>query len=401
MMCPIYMDYQTTTPVDRDVLEAMLPYFTEHFGDPASRAHAWGWAAEEAVDRAREQIALLIGAQPEEIFFTSGATESDNLAIKGIAHAYGERGRHLITQATEHRAVLDSCRALEKEGYTITYLPVDGYGLVDPEAVCQAITDQTILVSIMHANNEVGTIQPLAEIGHLVKARGVLFHSDAVQTVGKIACDVDDLGLDLLSISGHKMYGPKGVGALYVRKTRPRRINLTPLLDGGGHERGIRSGTLNVPGIVGLGKACEIAARLWSAEGERLTRLRQRFVDGVMQALEHCYLNGHPSQRLPGNINLSFAGVDGEALIMGMTEVACSSGSACTSTTLEPSYVLKAMGLDDTLIHASIRFGLGRWTTEAEVDAAVQSVASRVRRLRVMSPQYELMVRQASPKAGR
>lgn len=401
MTRPIYMDHQTTTRVDHSVLEAMLPYFTEHFGDPASRAHAWGWAAEEAVDRAREQIAQLIGAQPEEIFFTSGATEADNLAVKGIAHAYRERGRHLITQATEHRAVLDSCRALEREGFTVTYLPVDGYGLVDPEAVRQALTDQTILVSIMHANNEVGTIQPLAEIGQIVKARGVLFHSDAVQTVGKIACDVDALQLDLLSISGHKMYGPKGIGALYVRKTRPRRITLTPLLDGGGHERGIRSGTLNVPGIVGLGQACAIGEHLWREEGERLTRLRQRFVAGVTQALDHCYLNGHPIQRLPNNINLSFAGVDGEALIMGMTEVACSSGSACTSTTLEPSYVLKAMGLDDALVHASIRFGLGRWTTEAEVDAAVQIVASRVKRLREMSPQYELMVRQASPKASR
>jgi len=401
MTHPIYMDYQTTTPIDRAVLEAMLPYFTDQFGDPASRSHAWGWAAEEAVDRAREQIATLIGAQPEEIFFTSGATESDNLAIKGIAHAYSEQGRHIVTQSTEHRAVLDSCRALEQEGFVITYLPVDRYGVVDPEAVREALTGQTILVSIMHANNEVGTIQPLAEIGQIVKARGILFHSDAVQTVGKIACDVDDLHLDLLSISAHKMYGPKGVGALYVRKTRPRRIRLTPLFDGGGHERGMRSGTLNVPGIVGLGKACEIGARLWAEEGERLAQLRERFIAGVGQVLEHTYLNGHPTQRLPNNINLSFAGVEGEALIMGMTEVACSSGSACTSTTLEPSYVLKALGLDEALIHASIRFGLGRWSTEAEVDTAVQIVASRVKRLREMSPQYELMVRQAPPRTNR
>jgi cysteine desulfurase len=267
--------------------------------------------------------------------------------------------------------------------------------------VREAITDQTILVSIMHANNEVGTTQPLAEIGRIVKARGILFHSDAVQTVGKIECHVDDLRLDLLSISAHKMYGPKGVGALYVRKTRPRRIKLTPLLDGGGHERGLRSGTLNVPGIVGLGQACEICARVWREEGERLTRLRERFIAGVMQELDHTYLNGHPTQRLPNNINLSFAGVDGEALIMGMTEVACSSGAACTSTTLEPSYVLKAMGLDDALVHASIRFGLGRWTTAEEVDDTVQIVGGRVKRLREMSPRYEMMLRGVVPKSGR
>jgi cysteine desulfurase len=400
MKRPIYMDHQTTTPIDGAVLEAMMPYLTDQFGDPSSRSHAWGWAAEEAVDRAREQVAALIGAQPEEIFFTSGATESDNLALKGIARAYKEQGQHIVTQQTEHRAVLDSCHTLEQEGFTITYLPVDRHGLVAPEAVQQAITDQTILVSIMHANNEVGTIQPLAEIGAVVKARGILFHSDAVQTVGKIACHVDDLQLDLLSISAHKMYGPKGVGALYVRKTRPRRLKITPLFDGGGHERGLRSGTLNVPGIVGLGKACEVCERVWPAEGERLARLRERFVSGIMHGLDYTYLNGHPTQRLPNNINLSFAGVDGEALIMGMTEVACSSGSACTSTTLEPSYVLKALGLDEALIHASIRFGLGRWSTEAEVDATVQIVASRVKRLREMSPQYELMLRQAPPVAN-
>jgi cysteine desulfurase len=395
------MDHQTTTPIDRDVLEAMMPYLTDQFGDPSSRSHAWGWAAEEAVDRARDQVATLIGAQPEEMFFTSGATESDNLAIKGIARAYKGQGRHIVTQQTEHRAVLDSCRTLEQEGLTITYLPVDRYGLVDPDAVRQALTDQTVLVSIMHANNEVGTIQPLAEIGAIVKARGILFHSDAVQTVGKIACNVDELQLDLLSISAHKMYGPKGVGALYVRKTRPRRINMMPLLDGGGHERGLRSGTLNVPGIVGLGKACEIGMRLWPDEGERLTRLRERFVAGVMRGLAHTYLNGHPTQRLPANINLSFAGVDAEALVMGMTEVACSSGSACTSTTLEPSYVLRAMGLDEALVHASIRFGLGRWTTQDDVDATVQTVISRVQRLREMSPQYELLARGSAPGSGR
>jgi cysteine desulfurase len=376
-----------------------MPYFTEQFGDPSSRSHAWGWAAEEAVDRARDQVAATIGAQPEEIFFTSGATESDNLAIKGIARAYRERGQHIVTQQTEHRAVLDSCRTLEQEGFTVTYLPVDRHGLVDPEAVRRALTDQTILVSIMHANNEVGTVQPLAEIGAIVKQRGVIFHSDAVQTVGKIACQVDELQLDLVSISAHKMYGPKGVGALYVRKTRPRRLRVTPLLDGGGHERGLRSGTLNVPGIVGLGKACEIATRVWPDEAERLTGLRERFVTGILSRLEHTYLNGHPTQRLPNNVNLSFTGIDGEALIMGMPEVACASGSACTSTTLEPSYVLRAMGLDDALLHASIRFGLGRWTTEEEVDFTVQTVTSRVMRLREMSPQYAVMARGAPTRS--
>jgi cysteine desulfurase len=401
MKLPIYMDHQTTTPVDRDVLEAMMPYLTDQFGDPSSRSHAWGWAAEEAVDRAREQIATLVGALPEEIFFTSGATESDNLAIKGIARAYREQGRHIVTQQTEHRAVLDSCRQLEQEGFAITYLPVDRDGFVDPEVVRQALTPQTILVSIMHANNEVGTIQPLAAIGKVVKERGILFHSDAVQTVGKIACQVDDLQLDLMSISAHKMYGPKGVGALYVRKTRPRRIKCTPLFDGGGHERGLRSGTLNVPGIVGLGMACEVCDRVWRHEGEPLTRLRERFVAGIRRELNHTYLNGHPTQRLPNNINLSFAGVDGEALIMGMTEVACSSGSACTSTTLEPSYVLKAMGLEDALVHASIRFGLGRGTTEDEVDYTVQTVVSRVKRLREMSPQYEIMTRGGDAQSSR
>jgi cysteine desulfurase len=401
MKRPIYMDHQTTTPIDREVLEGMMPYLTDQFGDPSSRSHAWGWAAEEAVDRAREQVATLIGAQPEEICFTSGATESDNLAIKGIARASKAQGQHIVTQQTEHRAVLDACRTLEQEGFTITYLPVDRHGLVDPDAVREAITDQTILVSIMHANNEVGTIQPLAEIGAIVKARGILFHSDAVQTVGKIACNVDDLQLDLLSISAHKMYGPKGIGALYVRKTRPRRIKLTPLFDGGGHERGLRSGTLNVPGIVGLGKACEVCERVWPTEGERLTRLRERFIGGILYELDYTYSNGHPTQRLPNNVNLSFAGVDGEALIMGMTEVACSSGSACTSTTLEPSYVLKAMGLDDALVHASIRFGLGRWITEEEVDFAVQTVVSRVKRLREMSPQYEMLVRGVASRSGR
>lgn len=389
MQLPIYLDHNTTTPMDPRVLEAMMPYLTHQFGDAASRSHAWGWAAEEAVDKAREQVAALIGAQPEEIFFTSGATESDNLAIKGIARAYKDKGHHLVTQHTEHRAVLDSCRSLEKEGFEITYLPVDQYGLVAPEAVREAIIDQTVLVSLMHANNEVGTVQPLAEIGTIVKEKGVLFHTDAVQTVGKIACHVDDLKLDLLSISGHKMYGPKGVGALYVRKTRPRRIKVIPLVEGGGHERGLRSGTLNVPGIVGLGKACEICQRVWQAEQARLTGLRARFVERITREVDYIHLNGHPTLRLPNNINLSFAFVEAEALIMGLKDIACSSGAACTSSTLEPSYVLKAMGLEEALVHASVRFGLGRGSTEEEVDYTVQSVADRVKRLRAMSPQYQ------------
>jgi cysteine desulfurase len=388
MKLPIYLDYNTTTPLDPEVLEAMMPYLTRQYGDPASRSHAFGWAAEEAVDRARDQVAALIGAQPEEIVFTSGATESDNLALKGIAHAYRAQGNHLITQHTEHRAVLDSCRTLEKHGFEVTYLPVDRYGLVDPEAVRAAITERTILVSLMHANHEVGTVQPVAAIGEIVKARGVLLHSDAVQAVGKIDCRVDDLHVDLLSISGHKLYGPKGVGALYVRKTRPRRIKLVPLLDGGGQERGLRSGTLNVPGIVGLGKACEIAERDRNTEHERLARLRARFLDRITSTLDSVQLNGHPIQCLPNHLNLSFEFVEGEALIMGLKEIACSSGSACTSTTLEPSYVLKAMGLREELVHASIRFSLGRWTDEADVDAAVQAVGDRVRRLRELSPQY-------------
>jgi len=392
---PIYLDHNTTTPLDPEVLDAMMPYLTHQYGDPASRSHAWGWVAEEAVDGAREQVATLIGAQPEEIVFTSGATESDNLAMKGIAYAYRSQGHHLITQETEHRAILDSCSTLEKDGFAITYLPVDRHGMVDPEAVRAALTEKTILVSIMHANHETGAIQPLAEIGRIVKARGVLFHSDAVQAVGKIECQVDELQADLLSISGHKMYGPKGVGALYVRKTRPRRIKLVPLLDGGGHERGMRSGTLNVPGIVGLGKACELASRVRLTEAERLARLRSRFLERLTQDLDDVHLNGHPTQCLPNHLNLSFEFVEGEALIMGLREIACSSGSACTSSTLEPSYVLKAMGLREDLVHASIRFSLGRWTTDADVDEAVRQVVERVKRLRAMSPQYGLARKKA------
>ncbi|MGH8058106.1 MAG: IscS subfamily cysteine desulfurase [Candidatus Entotheonellia bacterium] len=392
---PIYLDHNTTTPLDPGVLDAMMPYLTHQYGDPASRSHAWGWAAEEAVDGAREQVATLIGAQPEEIVFTSGATESDNLAMKGIAHAYRSQGNHLITQQTEHRAILDSCRTLEKDGFAITYLPVDRHGMLDPDAVREALTEKTILVSIMQANHETGTIQPLAEIGSIVKARGVLFHSDAVQAVGKIECQVDALQVDLLSISGHKMYGPKGVGALYVRKTRPRRIKLVPLFDGGGHEREMRSGTLNVPGVVGLGKACELFSRVRHAEAERLARLRSRFLERLTQGLDDVHLNGHPTQCLPNHLNLSFEFVEGEALIMGLKEVACSSGSACTSSTLEPSYVLKAMGLREDLVHASIRFSLGRWSTEADVDEAVRQIVERVKRLRAMSPQYGLARKKA------
>jgi cysteine desulfurase len=388
---PIYLDHHATTPLDPAVLEAMLPYFTEKFGNAASQTHAYGWEAEEAVHTAREQVAALINAKPEEIIFTSGATESDNLALKGIARAYRERGHHIITTTTEHKAVLDTCKVLECEGFEVTYVPVDHTGLVDPEDIRKAITPHTILISVMYVNSEIGTIGPLAEIGAIARERGVLFHSDAVQGVGKIACDVDALQVDLLALSGHKIYGPKGIGALYVRKTRPERIRLHPLIDGGGQERGWRSGTLNVPGIVGLGQACVLCQQLWSEESTRLRRLRQRLYDDIMARLDEVFLNGHPERRVPGNLNLSFAHVQGESLLLSLKDiVALSSGSACTSDSHEPSYVLRALGVDDTLAHAAIRFGLGRGTTEADVDTVVDAVVERVERLRALSPISDL-----------
>ena len=387
---PIYMDNHATTPVDPRVLQAMLPYFSETFGNAASRNHSFGWAAEEAVDKSRNQIASLINAKAKEIIFTSGATESDNLAIKGIVEFYKDKGNHIITCVTEHKAVLDSCRTLERNGKAVvTYLPVDKYGMVDPDAVRAAITEKTILITLMYANNEIGTIHPVAEIGRLAKEKGIVFHCDAVQAVGKIPVDVERDGIDLLSMSAHKIYGPKGVGAIYVRSKGPR-VRLTPQMDGGGHERGMRSGTLNVTGIVGLGKACEIAGTEMAEENRRLLDLRNKLQAGIFERLDEVYVNGHPTERLPGNLNVSFAYVEGESLLMGISDIAVSSGSACTSATLEPSYVIRALGIDEELAHSSIRFGLGRFNTGDEVDFVTDRVTKEVKRLREMSPLYEM-----------
>ena len=388
---PIYMDNQATTQMDPRVLDAMLPYFSEHFGNAASRNHPFGWAAEEAVDTARSQIAQLIGAKAKEIIFTSGATESDNLAIKGVAEFYKDKGNHIITCVTEHKAVLDSCKALERAGKAdVTYLSVDEYGMLNPDDVKNAITDKTVLISIMYANNEIGTIHPIREIGRIAKEKGILFHCDATQGVGKVPVDVEQDGIDLLSMTGHKIYGPKGCGALYIRAKGPR-VRLTPLIDGGGHERGMRSGTLNVPGIVGLGKACELCGQELETEAAKLISLRTRLHEGINSKLEDIYLNGHPTQRIPGNLNLSFSYVEGESLLMGINkEIALSSGSACTSATLEPSYVLKALGVGEELAHTSIRFGLGRFNTEEEVDTVIDRMTEVVQRLRDLSPLYEM-----------
>ena len=387
---PIYMDNNSTTRVDPRVVEAMLPYFTEHYGNAASRSHAYGWEAETAVEEAREQIAGIIGAGAKEVIFTSAATESSNLAIKGVAGMYKKKGNHIVTQATEHKATLDTCKRLERDGFQVTYLPVDKYGQVHPDQVREAITDKTILVTIMAANNEIGTIQPIGAIGRLCKEKGVLFHTDAVQVIGKVPVDVEEMGIDLLSMTAHKIYGPKGVGALYVRKKDPR-VRLEPQIDGGGHERGMRSGTLPVPLIVGFGKACAIAKDVMPEESDRTFRLRERLREGIMSKLPESYLNGHPTERLPGNANISFAYVEGEGLMMGIKDVAVSSGSACTSASLEPSYVLRALGVGDELAHSSIRFGIGRFNTEAEVDAVVDLVVREVSRLREMSPLYEMV----------
>ncbi len=386
---PIYMDNHATTPMDPRVLEAMLPYFMEKFGNAASRNHPFGWTAEEAVEQAREQIAKLVGATAKEIIFTSGATESDNLAIKGVAEMYREKGNHIITAVTEHKAVLDTCKRLEKYGYRVTYLPVQKDGLVDLEDLKRAIDDKTILVTIMAANNEIGVLQPWREIGKICHERGVLFHTDGVQAVGKVPIDVVKDNIDLMSITAHKIYGPKGVGALYVRRKNPR-VQISAIIDGGGHERGMRSGTLNVPGIVGLGKACAIAKEEMAQEGAHLAALRERLRDRIMGRLDEVYINGSPEHRLPGNLNISFAYVEGESLLMGINDVAVSSGSACTSATLEPSYVLKALGTGDDLAHSSIRFGIGRFNNEAEVDYVADRVCETVERLRELSPLYEM-----------
>ena len=389
MNFPIYMDYHATTPLDPRVLEAMMPYLTSKFGNAASRNHAFGWEAEEAVEKARKQIATLIGANAKEIVITSGATESNNLAIKGVAEMYAERGNHIITAATEHKATLDTCKRLEKHGYRITYLPVLASGLVDLDMLRESITDKTILISIMYANNEIGVIQPVREIGKLAKEKGVLFHTDAVQSVGKVPVNVIDDNIDLMSISGHKLYGPKGVGALYVRRKSPR-VQLTAQIDGGGHERGMRSGTLNVPGIVGLGEACELCRKEMATESVRLRTLRDKLRAKLEGALDEVYINGTMESRLPHNLNISFAFVEGESLLMGINDVAVSSGSACTSATLEPSYVLKALGAGDDIAHSSIRFGLGRFSTDEEVDYVAQKVISVVQHLRELSPLYEM-----------
>jgi cysteine desulfurase len=386
---PIYFDNNATTRTDPRVVEAMLPYFTEHYGNAASRNHQFGWEAEKAVDAAREQIGKLIGATGKELIFTSGATESTNLALKGVVAMYKKKGNHIITQVTEHKATLDTCKRLEREGCSVTYLPVDAEGRVTAKQVEDAITDKTILVSIMFANNEIGTVMPIAEIGKVCKAKGVLFHTDAVQAVGKVPVDVQAMGIDLLSLSGHKMYGPKGIGALYVRKKDPR-VRLEPMIDGGGHERGMRSGTLPVPLIVGLGKAAEIARLEMDTEVKRTYTLREKLRKTIMDGLSESYLNGHPTERLPGNANISFAYVEGEGLMMGIKDVAVSSGSACTSASLEPSYVLRALGVGDELAHSSIRFGLGRFSTEEEVDYVAKLVVKEVKRLREMSPLFEM-----------
>jgi cysteine desulfurase len=390
LQLPIYMDYNATTPVDPRVLDEMLPYFTVKFGNAASRSHSFGWTSEQAVDAAREQIARFIGADSgTEIVFTSGASESDNLALKGVAEFYKDKGNHIITTVIEHKAILDTCKRLQKQGYEVTYLSVGKDGLVDPEDVRKAITDKTLLVSVMLANNEIGTVQPLAEIGKITRERGVLFHTDAVQGLGKVPFDVTSTNADLVSISAHKMYGPKGVGALWVRRSKPR-VRLVAQMDGGGHERGMRSGTLNVPSIVGFGKAAEIAMAEGAAEATRLRTQRERLRSVIMDGLDQVFVNGSLEHRLPGNLNLSFAFVEGESIIMDIKDVAVSSGSACTSASLEPSYVLRAMGVGDELAHSSIRFGIGRFTTDEEIEYVGKLVIEKIRKRREMSPLYEM-----------
>lgn len=415
---PIYLDNNATTPVDPRVFQAMAPYFTEIFGNSASRNHSFGWAAEAAVEKARVQVAKLIGAtvttkkEPDgttshwpdgsvreealEIIWTSGATESNNLAIKGVAEMYAEKGKHIITQTIEHKAVIDPCKRLEREGYTVTWLTPDVTGQISAKQVADAIRPDTILVSIMYANNEIGTVNPIAEIGKLCKEKGVLLHTDATQAVGKIPVDVEKDGIDLLSISAHKMYGPKGMGCLYVRRKNPR-VRLTPIFDGGGHERGFRSGTINVPGCVGLGKAAELARVEMPEESARLKRLREKLHKGITDKIDFVTLNGHPTDRLPHVVNLSFAYVEGESMLLDINDVAVSSGSACTSASLEPSYVLKALGVTEDLAHSSIRFGLGRFTTEEEIDYVVNKLTKAIKRLRDMSPLYEMALEGIDP----
>lgn len=386
---PIYMDYQATTPTDQRVVEAMLPYFTENFGNPHSRSHSFGWEAEAAVEDSRAKLASLIGASPKEVIFTSGATESNNLAVKGVSRFYKERKDEIVTVITEHKCVLDACRHLEEEGFKVTYLPVKPSGLVDLNRLKSAINERTAIVSVMTINNEIGVIQPIAEIGNICREMGVFFHTDAAQAVGKIPLNVDEMKIDLMSISGHKMYGPKGIGALYVR--RKPRVRLQALINGGGQERGMRSGTLSTPLCVGFGKAAEIAEKEMAADAEKIRNLSERFLNGINSQLSDVIVNGDTDQRYPGNLNLSFAYVEGESLMMGMRDIAVSSGSACTSASLEPSYVLRALGVDVEMAHTSIRFGIGRTTTEAEVDFTIETVVRHVNKLREMSPLWEMV----------
>ncbi len=387
---PIYLDHAATCPVDRRVVDKMIPYFTDAFGNAASRTHAFGWRAEEAVENAREEIAKTIGADPKEIAWTSGANESDNLAIKGVAENLEEQGNHIITVVTEHKAVIDTCKYLERRGREVTYLPVDKHGLVTPEEVNAAITDKTVLVTIMHANNETGVLQPIEQIGAVCRKRKVLFHTDATQSFGKVPIDVQKMNVDLLSMSAHKIYGPKGVGALFVRRRRPR-VRLAPQVHGGGHERGNRSGTLNVPGIVGFGEAVRIARESMPEESARIRELRDYMRARIEREIPHVQLNGHPEHMLPGHLNMSFSYIEGESLLMALKDVALSSGSACTSASLEPSYVLRAMGLDDELAHSSLRMTLGRFTTKEELDYVVDLLRKHVERLREMSPLWEMV----------
>jgi cysteine desulfurase len=385
---PIYLDYQATTPMDPRVLEAMMPYFTYKFGNAHSRSHSYGWEAEEGVEKARGQVARLIGADEKEVIFTSGATESNNLAIRGVAEFYKDRRNHIVTTVTEHKCVLDTCRHLEQQGFDVTYLPVQKNGLVDLDRLREAVTDKTVLVSVMAVNNEIGVIQPLVEIGKICREKGAFFHTDAAQAVGKIPLDVAAMNIDLMSISGHKIYGPKGIGALYVR--RKPRVRLVPLIVGGGQERGFRSGTLPTPLCVGLGEAAEICMKEMDAEAQRLTRLRDRMLKGLNAKLPEIYVNGDLEHRIPGNLNISFAHVEGESLMMGIKNLSVSSGSACTSASLEPSYVLRALGVEEEMAHTSLRIGLGRFTTEHEVDTAVEELAHHVTKLREMSPLWEM-----------
>lgn len=389
MNLPIYLDNNATTPCDPRVLETMIPYFSKHFGNAASRSHSFGWVAEEAVDYGREQVAKLIGADPKEIIFTSGATEADNLALKGVFEMYASKGNHIITTTIEHKAILDACKHLEKQGAEITYLPVDDQGMINLQDLEKAMTPKTILVAIMYANNEIGTVNPVREISQIARKHGALFMTDATQAVGKIPVDVNKDGIDLMAFTAHKMYGPKGVGALYVRRKNPR-VKVTAQMDGGGHERGMRSGTLNVPGIVGLGKACEICMLEMDEDTKRIIAMRNALEEGLLK-IEESYLNGHKENRLPHVANISFKHVEGEGLLMGINKnIALSSGSACTSASLEPSYVLKALGLGDDLAHSSLRFGLSRYTTMEEIEFTIKAVTDTVNKLREMSPLWEM-----------